>query len=112
MKINRVWAMPDKWTFRIRPIAELVARYKKGLWADPFCGESKLAEYRNDLDPNNKSAQTHLEADIFMALCRDNVLDGVFFHPPYSLTQVSGAYNNIGIKFKGKENPTGGFPGV
>jgi hypothetical protein len=37
-------------------------------------------------------------------------LDGVIFDPPYSLTQVSKSYNDIGLQFKGKENPTGGFP--
>ena len=38
--INRVWAMPNKWTFKIKPIAELVARYVGyGYgWIDPLGG--------------------------------------------------------------------------
>ena len=27
MIINRVWAMPNKWTFKVKPIGELVSRY-------------------------------------------------------------------------------------
>lgn len=39
MKIRRIWAMPDRWTFRISPIRELIGRYiaigGRG-WIDPF----------------------------------------------------------------------------
>ena len=51
MKMNRVWAMPNKWTFKIPPIAELLARYVgdgKG-WIDPFAGMYSPAEFTNDL---------------------------------------------------------------
>jgi len=53
MIINRVWAMPNKWTFTIKPIAELLARYVgdgKG-WVDPFAGKNSPAELCNDLNP-------------------------------------------------------------
>jgi hypothetical protein len=43
--------MPDKWTFRIKPIKELLAKYVgdgKG-WIDPFSGQNSLAEFTNDL---------------------------------------------------------------
>jgi hypothetical protein len=42
----------------------------------------------------------------------DGPIDGAIFDPPYSLTQVSRSYHGLGLKFKGKENPTGGFPAV
>jgi len=50
MRINRVWAMPNKWTFTIKPIAELLARYVgNGTgWVDPFAGENSPAEFTND----------------------------------------------------------------
>ena len=87
--IKREWAMPNKWTFKIKPIKELLIKYNVGQgWIDPFCGYNSPAEYKNDLNPNNKFAQYNLEA----------------------LTQVARSYNNIGLKFKSKENPTGGFP--
>ena len=46
MKITRVWAMPSKDTFTIKPIAELLKRYVgSGLcWIDPFAGENSPAQ--------------------------------------------------------------------
>ena len=104
--------MPSKWTFEIKPIKELLNKYNFGQgWIDPFCGEKSWAEFKNDLNPNNKNADYHLEAIDFLNL-KDWQIKGAVFDPPYSITQVSLAYNNIGLKFKGKENPTGGFPKV
>lgn len=112
MIINRIWAMPNKWTFQIKPIAELLNRYNVGKgWIDPFCGESKLAEFRNDLDNNNNKAIYHMEALDFLNL-KEWDIRGAIFDPPYSITQVARSYNNIGLKFKSNENPTGGFPKV
>ena len=108
--MNRVWAMPNKWTFSIKPISELLKKYSVGQgWIDPFCGESSPAEFKNDLNPDNKSAQHHMEALDFLNLKEWNI-KGVVFDPPYSLTQVSRSYQGMGLKFKSKENPTGGFP--
>lgn len=104
--------MPSKWTFQIPPIAELLKRYEVGAgWIDPFCGMHSPAEYRNDLNPANTHAQYHLEAIEFLTL-KDWDIQGALFDPPYSLTQVSRSYQSIGLKFNGKENPTGGFPAV
>ena len=108
--ISRVWAMPNKWTFQIKPIKELLDELVGDgeLWIDPFAGMYSPAKFTNDLNPNS-NAQYHLEAVDFL-----NQLNGKFvgclFDPPYSLTQVSKSYNDMGLKFKGKENPTGGFP--
>ena len=39
MLIERVWAMPDKWTFTIKPIRELLEEEMSGdMWVDPFAG--------------------------------------------------------------------------
>ena len=113
VEINRVWAMPNKWTFAVPPIAALLEKYAfLGLgWADPFAGKSQFAEFRNDLNPENQQPSQR-EAMQFMSDFSDNSLDGVIFDPPYSLTQVSRSYNDMGLQFKGKENPTGGFPKV
>ena len=111
MQINRVWAMPSKWTFEIKPIKDLLDRYNVGKgWIDPFCGEKSPAEFKNDLNPNNTNTEYHLEAYDF--LIKDWKINGALFDPPYSISQVKISYNNIGLKFKGKENPTGGFPKV
>jgi hypothetical protein len=112
MIITRVWAMPNKWTFKIPPIMELIHKYAKDGkgWADPFAGHSEFAERRNDLNPMTPHP-SHLEASEFMSLITEP-LDGVIFDPPYSLTQVSRSYEEMGYKFKGKEDPTGGFTKV
>ena len=109
--------MPSKWTFEIKPIAALLKRYRVGDgWIDPFCGLKSPAEFRNDLNPENKHAQFHLEAADYLASVRaegyQEQIKGCLFDPPYSLTQVSRSYQDIGLKFKSKENPTGGFPKV
>ncbi len=112
VQIERVWAMPSKWTFEIGPIAALLKRYAVGAgWIDPFCGEKSPAEFRNDLNPANTHAQSHLEALDYLMLHVGPVA-GVIFDPPYSLTQVSRSYKDIGLVFKGSENLTGGFPKV
>ena len=36
MKINRTWAMPNKNTFTIRPIKELINRYSQDNYLDLF----------------------------------------------------------------------------
>lgn len=112
MKINRAWAMSNKWTFSIQAISELLNRYDVGQgWIDPFCGKHSIAEFRNDLNPANENAHYHLEALDFLNL-KDWKIKGAIFDPPYSLTQVARSYKDIGLHFKGRENPTGGFPKV
>lgn len=109
--IKRVWSMPTKYTFGMKCIRELLNKYAVGdQWADPFAGQSRIAEYRNDLDPRN-SQPSQIEAVDFLRTLPSG-LNGVLFDPPYSLTQVSRSYNDMGLQFKGSENPTGGFPRV
>lgn len=115
--ITRVWAMPHKWTFKVKPLLDVITRYMKtnSLWLDPFAGQHSPVPYdgTNDLNPDNPSA-FHMEATDFLRYVLDEMgaesVDGIVFDPPYSLTQVSKSYADIGLKFKGAENPTGGFP--
>ena len=99
MKITRIWAMPNKWTFRIKPIKELIAKYvgSGGGWLDPFAGENSPAEFKNDINPDREVAY-HLHALDFIKLFDDHKHEGVLFDPPYSLRQVKECYDNIGIK--------------
>jgi len=110
MLINRVWAMPNKWTFKIKPIRELLERYNVGKnWADPFCGMSTLAEFRNDLNLENTNALYHLESLEF-AYILPNELDGVVFDPPYSLYNIMKNYKSVGRAELCKTNPAGSYP--
>jgi len=98
MKIKRVWAMPNKWTFTIKPIAELLARYVgdgKG-WVDPFAGMTSPAEITNDLN-ENMEAKYNIDALEFMKALSPNYFNGVLFDPPYSITQAKECYNGIGM---------------
>jgi len=114
MKIERVWAMPNKWTFQIKPIAELLKRYNVGKgWIDPFAGMFSPAEYTNDINPE-MNANYHMDAvDFVESLNGDNYI-GCVFDPPYTLTQVSRSYKLMNKDYapRNKIDPTGGFPDV
>lgn len=103
MIMNRVWAMPNRNTFSIKPIGEFVNKYllKSKISIDPYARDTKLATYTNDLNPN-VSAQYHLDAADFLdELIRLGVkADLVIFDPPYSPRQVKECYDGIGLKMK------------
>lgn len=99
MKINRVWAMPNKWTFTIKPIKELLDRYVKNNgqgWVDPFAGDNSPAEWTNDIHPDRK-AVSHLDAEKFCLKLKDKY-EGIIFDPPYSYRQITEHYKEIGKK--------------
>lgn len=110
MIISRVWAMPSKHTFLVKPLREIINRYKKSgdVWVDPFAGFHSPAEITNDLNPDAPT-RFHLDATQFL-LQLPGPVDGVIFDPPYSLTQVARSYKGFGMVLDTKENPTGGFP--
>lgn len=115
IKFSRVWAMASPDTFSCEPIGSFVQKYllKSKISVDPFARNCQWATHTNDLNPDTK-AMWHMEAADFLAeMEKDGTqYDLGFFDPPYSLTQVTRSYNDIGLKFKGAENPTGGFPKV
>jgi len=88
--------MPNRWTFQIPPIADLVARYVgdgKG-WVDPFAGMTSPAEITNDLNPETK-AGFHLDALDFLKQLKGQYA-GVLFDPPFSYAQMRECYEAIG----------------
>ena len=93
MKIKRVWSMPNKETFKIKPIRELLEKYidNSKNWVDPFAGNNSPAEFTNDLNPNTK-AKFHLTAKEFCKQLNNNY-KGVLFDPPYSPRQIKECYN-------------------
>lgn len=100
MVINRTWAMPNKWTFKIKPIKELLDRYvgDGNNWVDPFAGMFSPAQITNDLNPNT-NAKYHFEAYHFLkTYCSDNTFRGGLFDPPYSPRQVKECYEGFGRK--------------
>ncbi len=96
MKIERIWAMPNKNTFEIKPIKKLLEEeMTDGLWIDPFANKNKLATITNDLNPDFDT-DYHLDALDFLRLFDSNSVDGVLYDPPFSPRQVSECYKNFG----------------
>ena len=95
--IERIWAMPNKNTFSILPIRNLILeeKYKtKGTWIDPFANTSTFADITNDLDPSMPT-DYHMEAMDFLRMFDDCSVDGVLYDPPFSPRQVKECYNKL-----------------
>ncbi len=96
MIIDRFWAMPSRYTFSIKPIAELIELYRpQGLNIDPFANSSRFADITNDLDPDCDS-DYHMDAEDFLKQFADNSVSLVLYDPPYSSRQVSECYKRLG----------------
>ena len=79
-EIIRKWAMPNKRTFSIKPIKELIQKEKtEGEWLDPF-----PYPYKED-------------AMKFLSRFEDAQVAGVLFDPPYSPRQLKECYYSQGM---------------
>lgn len=99
MEINRAWAMPNKNTFSIKPIGDLIEKYlsvvEEGtVTIDPFANSNRLAKHCNDLDPQY-GTEYCMDALDFLKSFEDESVDIVLFDPPYSPRQVSECYKNL-----------------
>ncbi len=97
ISLSRTWAMPNRFTFKIKPIKELLQKYVGNgkNWADPFANENSPAEHTNDINPV-LNTKYHLDAVEFLKLFDDNSLDGVLLDPPYSHHQITISYKDCG----------------
>lgn len=104
--MNRIWAMPNKDTFSIKPIGEFVQKYlaKSKVSIDPFARNKEWATHTNDLNPETK-AQHHMDAIEFLKkMSADGVkADLIIFDPPYSPRQISECYKSIGKEVTSKD---------
>ena len=97
MEINRKWSMPNKNTFDIKPINELIYKYlMDGVIIDPFANKNKIANITNDLD-EQYNTDYHMDATDFLKMFDDESVDMVLYDPPYSPRQVSECYRNLGM---------------
>ena len=97
VRIERIWSMPNKNTFEVKPIHDLIVEeMTEGAWIDPFANRNKLATITNDLS-EEFDTDYHLDALDFMKMFGDASVDGVLYDPPYSPRQVSECYNNVGF---------------
>jgi hypothetical protein len=92
--------MPNKNTFAIKPIKELILKYKEMLpdgavGVDPFANSNKFATITNDLD-TQYDTDYHMDACEFLKMLSDESADIFYFDPPYSPRQVSESYKKMG----------------
>ena len=99
MRMERIWAMPNKNTFDIAPIKKLLLEeVEQGkTWVDPFANKNKFASVTNDLNPEYDT-DYHIDALEFLKLFTDASVDGVLYDPPYSPRQVSECYKDFGYE--------------
>jgi len=103
MIIERKWAMPNRWTFTIKPIRELLEKEIDGIYIDPFAGKHSPAAIKNDLNTDMPTAY-HMDALDFLKIFENASVDGILYDPPYSPRQVRECYDGIhgGIKWDGR----------
>ena len=95
--IQRQWAIPNKNTFDIKPIKELIqSELTNGTWIDPFANQNKLAAITNDLNPDFDT-DYHMDALDFLKTFQNESVDGVLYDPPYSPRQVTECYQGVGM---------------
>lgn len=96
IQISRIWAMPNKNTFDIKPIRSLIMEEMgAGVWIDPFANKNKLASITNDLN-SEYDTDFHMDALDFLKTFENESVDGILYDPPYSPRQVSECYHNVG----------------
>jgi len=86
--------MPSKHTFTIKPIREFIdINTPDGITetCDPFCGESKLAKYRNDLRFGGIDGLEYLKS------FESESMELIYFDGPYSPRQLKECYDGVGV---------------
>lgn len=100
LQFSRVWAMPSKDTFSVRPIGDFVRKYlaKSTVSVDPFSRNNSWTTHTNDINPST-SAQHHMDAVAFMQMLASQgaKADLVILDPPYSPRQISECYKESGL---------------
>jgi hypothetical protein len=97
MEIYRKWAMPNRWTFTIKPIKELLEDYvREGVWVDPFAGKNSPASLTNDINPE-RDTDYNMDALSFLRGLSSDSYDGVLYDPPYSIRQAKECYDSYGV---------------
>ena len=108
MRIEREWAMPNKETFSIKPIASFIEEELEGceMVIDPFARNATIAHVTNDLNPECDT-DFHLDALDFLKTFGDDSVDGVLYDPPYSPRQLKECYDNVGLSLTFEQTNAG-----
>ena len=106
MEINRIWAMPNKNTFKIPPIRDFVRKYTQPsggkVIVDLFANSSAIGTITNDFNPKFDTTY-HMDSLEFLKMLDDESADVVLYDLPYSLRQVKECYEGIGISLTAEQ---------
>lgn len=89
----------------MEPVRLFIERHlnRDGLVVDPFARNSRMADLRNDLNPDTE-AEHHQDAVEFLhGLAGRDDISAVLFDPPYSPRQISEVYAAAGLKASMKD---------
>jgi len=91
--LKRVWAMPNQNTFQIPVIRRWIDSYilDETEILDPFCGESVIGKYRNDMKISG------IDSLDWLPQFEDCSMPIILFDPPYSPRQLKECYKNVGV---------------
>lgn len=90
--------MPNKNTFEIAPIKDLLERYISPFdeVIDPFANNCEWGTITNDLDPQYET-DYHMDATDFLKMLPEQCADVVLYDPPFSPRQVMECYKKLGM---------------
>ncbi|WPS85581.1 LPD28 domain-containing protein (plasmid) [Brevibacillus halotolerans] len=101
LQMDRVWSMPSKNTFDMKPVANLLREeLKGGVIIDPFANRNRYGHITNDLN-EKYDTNFHMDALEFLRMFPDASVDVVLFDPPYSARQIKEAYESVGLDTQG-----------
>lgn len=86
--------MPNRETFSIEPIRNLIDRNIRSVSVDPFANSCRIADITNDIDPQYDT-DYNMDALDFLKKVDTGLSETVLFDPPYSPRQVSEVYKSL-----------------
>jgi hypothetical protein len=95
IRMDRVWEMPNPWTFEMKYVKKLLDQELAHPSIDPFAGHSSMCTVTNDINPN-LSAMFHEDALSFLERQPSNHFATAIYDPPYSNQQFRICYNEFG----------------
>jgi hypothetical protein len=95
IRIDRVWEMPNKWTFEMKYVKQLLDQELVHPSIDPFAGHSSICTMTNDINPK-LPAMYHLDALEFLEKQKDLYFNTAIYDPPYSNNQFRECYKEFG----------------
>ena len=95
IRMNRVWEMPNPWTFQMKYVKQLVTEEIVHPSVDAFAGHSIMSTVTNDINPNLPT-MFHEDALTFLERQPDISFMTAIYDPPYSNNQFRECYKEFG----------------